>query len=229
MQIFNQRTIPSVQWGAIGFGVGFALFGVVMGAMSRSIFNFNTGLQLGTLLYALAGGFGGALLGAASKSQSAVWRFALAGLVGCGAGFFGTTLTLSYLDLWISGYLNIIAQTTQYIVIGAGVGALLGGVQKNWKLAGRLTLTGAISFGFGFLVQGAVLIAMGRLIDNLVPGASGELTHDRLTTAIMFGLSSAIIGICGGAALGLALGHHQADTILPPSAGTRAEGKTALT
>ncbi|MBI3242854.1 MAG: hypothetical protein HYZ49_11225 [Chloroflexi bacterium] len=222
MQIFNQRIIHSVLWGAIGFGVGFALVGAIFEAIYLNIPDFDAGLKIGALLYALAGGIGGALLGFASKSRNKIGLFSLAGALGCGLGYYGAFSFYSvYVEprMALSNFLAFaIVDSMRYAIIGAFIGVSLGSIQKNWGQAAWLALAGAGGFGLGYLT----LISISYVI-----GPLREL--DIITLMIIFSISNAIIGICGGATLGLALGRHQADILLPPSAGIRAEGKTALT
>jgi hypothetical protein len=203
-QFVNRQVWRSAEWGAIGFGVGLALAGLVSGALSRQIHDFDTGRMLGTLLYALAGALGGATLGLANKSKGHVYPLMLAGALGCGAGLFITTTIISiFVDEHISGYLAWeIALTIQFAAIGALTGASFGIVQREWKQTFWLTLAGALGFGLYYLASHLLFVI--DPITRLIAGSSGEVLHDSTVLAIVWFAWGAMGGVISGACLGIA-------------------------
>ena len=207
LQVSRQQ-IHSARFGAIGFGIGFAVVGIGIGALGRQIRDFDTGLYFATLLFALAGGFGGAMLGFAckspSKTQGNLPILVLAGALGCGLGYFVTaTFFSAYVEERIRGSFALaIAHALQLAAMGAFIGASLGGVQRNGKQVGKSALAGAIGFALYSLVL-EILFAL-NLTSELVSGPVGALTHERIASAITLGTWGGIGGVIVGACLGIA-------------------------
>ncbi|MCG8351398.1 MAG: hypothetical protein MI924_26820 [Chloroflexales bacterium] len=194
----------SVWRGALGFGLGLALAGLTLGALHRSIHDFDTGLMLGTLLYAFAGALGGAALGLAQQSEDQAHRCMLAGAIGCGLGMFIVSIIISaYVDYNILGeFAWAIVNTIRLSVIGALTGASLGIAQKRWKPALWLSSAGALGFGLSYWASHLLFVV--APIIQLIPGARGEVVHDSIERAIFWCAWGAVGGIISGACLGMA-------------------------
>jgi hypothetical protein len=201
----SKQQIRFAQFGAMGFGVGLALSGAVLGALNRQITNANTGLLLATVLYGLAGALGGAMLGWADGQRTRVLAFALAGAIGCGLGTFLTTVFVSgYVELRLTGYWPwLLVNTVRFAVAGGFTGVLLGAVQRDWRQITRLALAGAVGFGLYYLVPEALSFVV-KLPTDFVPGSMGEVTHDSVVAALLLAFGGAVGGAIGGTCLGIA-------------------------
>jgi len=206
-----QQFLHSTKCGAVGFGIGFAavqILGTFTGVL-HGTYGFNKDLYLTTLLYAFAGGLGGAMLGFARVPRVSVYLFTLAGAGGCGFGFFITAIIFPILIEGNIFWNFTIVYLLKFTIIGSLVGASLGAVEKSCKHVVTLMLAGAIGFGLYYLVGviglGAYYFAVGgnRPLGNLI--SSG--VHD----SIMFGLWGVIGGLIGGACLGIAHAIHRPD------------------
>ena len=202
---FSQQQIRSIQFGALGFGLGLSLAVAAPIAFRHQITSFSTSLAVGTALYALAGAIGGAMLGLAGGSRQPVWVLALAGGLGCGLGFLLTTYAITYFvyDRFSGGLVSTLAMTIQFGLVGASTGAWLGAAQRSWRPVAWLTVAGAVGFGLYY----STLEGLDRLrlsIDAVVPRVMGEPTHDLITLTLAFAFWGALGGIVVGACLGLA-------------------------
>lgn len=187
--------MKSVSLGAVGFGLGQCLAWGTIGAFNPLVQDFRVGHWIGTLLAALVGAIGGATLGTAHSPPKKLGRFALAGAIGQGLGFYLMTLFFSvYIEPRISGCAAFtIAYSIQYAIIGALTGALLGDVQAERGQTGRLALAGGIGFGLGWLIF--------ELVSHLVGRISIDVPNS-LLLALNAGVSGVMLGAVGGAFLG---------------------------
>lgn len=79
-----RRVLRSAGLSALGFGLGLALAGLILGALTYQIHDFNTGRLLGSLPYACAGALGGAALAWVDVSKRRALLLALADVGGNG-------------------------------------------------------------------------------------------------------------------------------------------------
>lgn len=164
-------------WGAVGFGLGGAIGGIIA-VDALTFFGF-----------AIMGGVGGMSLGLAMRSWKMAGLLALAGAFGLSVGTFvavfiglGLGEAVQLPDLfWI-----IVGRFT---IAGAIGGLALGLTLNGWKAAGFLALAGAIAFRLMERVQ--ELVNFGLITPQLL---------SRTT-------QMAIWGIISGALLGAALGY----------------------
>lgn len=193
--------------GAQGFALAFGVLGVVSHLITLNITEFNANLALTTLLFAGAGA-----LGAASLATEANWRsygvlFALAGFIGCGGGYMLTTLSfvsraqLEKMNATLWQGIHIV----QFAIIGALTGLFIGIALWKWRASARLVIAGGLGFGIGYLVQVSLNDLVAEWLSDWVTRfAANDLVH-MLLAGLLWGLGSAVCGLLGGAALGLAL------------------------
>jgi hypothetical protein len=202
-----RRVMRSAGLSALGFGLGLALTGLILGALTYQIHDFNTGRLLGSLAYACAGALGGAALAWVDVSKRRAPLLALAGAVGLSLGYYVTdTIVSVWVDVPASPVQGFLAWqvvlTIQYAAIGAFTGALLGLAQRDRRRTVGLVLAGLL--GFGLLYLSSNLFFMVGHVDTLVPGMSGEIWHDGIVMGIGEGLWGAVGGAISGACLGVA-------------------------
>lgn len=144
-------------YGALGFGIGFALFLAFAFAL-REIYNIATGV----VLIALFSAFGGALLGLALNDRRKILYLSIA----CAAGFASGLVTgLAVI------HLMKIADALGGFIMGAFGGAAVGIVLKDRKNIIYLSLAGAVGFCTGFFITDLILYPVTDLAGNLIAGA----------------------------------------------------------
>jgi hypothetical protein len=201
----------SIRWGAVGFGIAFAL-------VRSAQFAWGHGGPASLYVYVLAGAAGGALFGLATQSRK---QLGLLALVGALAFAVGHLVAMYLVSIWfvrlfaqdppqgsaVAAAAYLLAYSLEPLVVGALVGLLIGGIQKNIQRAIRTTLVCAAGFGVGQIVGfGASLAVWGMIqaIDSWRPAYNGQLSP----WVISFGnggwfvVASIVSGILGGAAAG---------------------------
>jgi hypothetical protein len=190
-----------VIYGAVGFGIGWAVLGVLGGGfpmagavgtvLGGAIFSGDLpALLLYTPVLSLGGAFGGAVLGLAFKDFRRVVILAVLGAVGFFVGSFivvGLFFSLSFMQV---GY--GLLEALSAAVLGLVIGAVLGMTLRSFRGILLLALMGLVGFGIG----GAIAAALQGF-----PLQPSEGLPSLQTAA--FG---AVEGIIGGASLGAALG-----------------------
>ena len=83
-----QQFVHSILWGAAGFGIGFAMVGIIAGLLGYCIKDLNTRLYFLSVPGIFTSSFGGAMLGWAEKPKAPARQFALTGAAGWGFGYF---------------------------------------------------------------------------------------------------------------------------------------------
>ena len=166
-----KRIVKFAVYGAIGFGVGGAIGGVVWIALDAP--------QLG---FPILGAIGGASLGLSLKHRKRAIFLALAGAIGFGVGFLAGFFIV--LTIWEP-------VRVEGLFLGA-VGGALGGasfglVLRNWRKAGLFALAGAI--GFGIAVQA---------FWDLLRGLSPQVLWGAITLAIWGIVGGAVLGAALG-------------------------------
>jgi hypothetical protein len=204
--VARNPVLRSAALAALGFGFGLALSGLIGGALNYQIHDFNTGLLLGSILYAGAGALGGASLVWDSRSPRRALRLALAAAVGLGLGYFITTTIVSvWIDEHVQGTLIwTFVFIVQYALIGALAGLLLGLVQPDrWRTV-WLVLAGLIGFG---LLYWPLQTGMSLFIDPIWRLLGGSNGIAELPPLNMVGAASGFVsGALRGALLGACLG-----------------------
>ena len=197
--------VRTTLYGALGFGVGLALAGAILGANSFNLSEFDTSVTVGAMLFALAGALGGALLGLAARMRIRLIPVSIASAVALGTGYFLLTSLYSiYLEPVVSGEMMVTAAfVVQFGLIGGFAGALMGAALRDRGQMVRLGLAGATGFGLGFLLQDYVSTWINEPVSGLAPGTLGDPTHDSMSLGFIFGTSFGIAGIVAGAVLGM--------------------------
>jgi hypothetical protein len=178
-----------VIFGAVGFGIGWAIAGTMLGAVGvDGGFAFATGafFFMGTFpAYVFGGAIGGASLGLALKNRRKVADLALMSAVGM---FFGSIIAFA-IGLFVSNGeyapLRAVGEAALGMALGAGIGLALG----SWRATAISALAGFVGFGIGAMIATT-------LLGSQPPPA---LWQDVLVQAIE--------GLIGGASLGAALGY----------------------
>ena len=175
-----------VVFGAVGFGIGWAVAGLF--AIIAPMWSPYTS-------YFFAGTCGGASLGLALKDWKRATALALTGLVGFGLG--------TYL-MFILGFIGLLPGWTS-IAMGTGLfgGAMLGLTFGDWKRVAALGLAGLVGFGIG----GAITASL-RIPFVLLPFAVDFVELQQAPLLLLqHVLVQAMIGLIGGASLAAALGY----------------------
>jgi hypothetical protein len=200
----DHRVLRSAGLGALGFGFGLTLAGLIGGAFFYQIYDFNIALGLGTALHTCAGALGGVALAWGNR-----WKpraLALAAAVGLGLGYFVTTTIVPvWIDEQVLGSLYFsMVFTVKYALIGALTGALLGLAQRDQSRTAWLVLAGIVGFGLLYWPSQFGMSVIFDPIWRLKPGASGnDLTQASLLSAVRLCVSGAIMGAVAGACLGI--------------------------
>ena len=175
--------------GAVGLGIGWVVAG---------LFATITAVQLPSMLpyfsYLLAGACGGTGLGLALRSWKRVAALALMGALGFGLGLF---------PLFILGFIGLLPGWTSIAMgIGAVGGAALGLVFGDLRRVVILASAGLVGFGIGAVITEAL-----RVPFALYPFEAdfAELWQTPLLL-LQHLLIQAMVGLIGGASLGVALG-----------------------
>ncbi len=182
-----------ILFGALGFGIGWAIAGLFNVA-----FTYIISLVLEMLpyfAYSFAGACGGAGLGLAFRSWKKVVALALAGFLG-----FGVGLPI----LFTLGFIGLLPSETSFAMgVGLFGGVTLGLTFGDWKRVLLLGLAGLAGFGIG----GAIAATLGMPfvlypfgVDFVGLGQAPSLLLQHL-------LVQAMVGLIGGASLGAALGY----------------------
>lgn len=199
VSLTGRRPRHSAWWGAVGFGLAFALIQLVP----------RGGHVVGMISMTLAGALAGTLLGLASLSRRQMARFALIGALAFSAGEWLANEVISQIGInaspqspWIS-----VVFLVEPLILGILIGGLTGAVQRDWKRSVSLAVTCAMAFELGRFVGFAVSIAywgIAQAIDTYRPGFDGRLSDWVVTGAsLMIGLVASVIsGLVGGALLG---------------------------
>lgn len=157
-------------YGAIAFGIGFALLGAIMitiynvASNSLTLNHTNKYIFTNASIGIFGGGIGGAGLGLALKDKTRILFFILAGAIGFGIAFSMViaidSSLISEIDWAIIGFIRGSLGVFSYeyeLVRGFGLGAIIGaiggsvlglGAPKNRVISSLLLfITGIISFG----------------------------------------------------------------------------------
>lgn len=197
--ISRQQLTRCALWVAAGFGVALGIVSALVGGMDAAfhIRDFDSGLSIGTLAYAIAGACGGVAIAFSIARYNKTGALALAGALGLGVGYFVTTVMHSvYIEPRVTGEVAFAsASMVRFALIGAWTGLLLGAVQSNWKYIWLVIVAGAIGFGLASLAQTVANPALSRISE----------TPNAIANAINFGIQGAIGGLIGGAFLGAAM------------------------
>lgn len=192
-----------VIFGAVGFALGWiiaGLFNVVFEAITSPMYGPGTELPpewviwLPDVAYFIAGALGGAALGLAIGGWKRLVALTLAGSVGVG---------LSSFFFFIMAMLFVLNQVGMAMGVGLSGGVALGLASGDWKRVVALGLAGMLGFGIG----GAVAAAL------RVPFVLSPYTVDLIELwqtpwmLLRHSLVQVMVGIFGGAALGVALGY----------------------
>ena len=205
---FSKNPGLSAWWGAVGFGMTFAVIKIVAFTWHNS----------SMILYALAGALGGALFGLACESRKQVGLIALLGALALGLGYPVVRLLEFNFATSISPQSSavVLIVLLEPVVIGTLVGILIGAVQKDWKQSVRLAFASAVGFGLGRVAGFALsLIVWGivQAIDSHRPGFNGQLSSWVVSVGSIMPwvVTSIVSGIVGGAILGLTVKHRRID------------------
>ncbi|MFC1956148.1 hypothetical protein ACFLWZ_06485 [Chloroflexota bacterium] len=150
-------------WGAVGFGIGGTIGGAITGGL-------NPFLDL-----AILGIFGGASLGFVLKGWKGTIILALAGGFGFVVGTFLSVIIGMGLGLTLPKALNEIYGLVTPFVMGAIIGAVggmaLGLALKDWRGAGLLALAGAVGCGVAAQINQSLLLNLltTRILSTVVP------------------------------------------------------------
>jgi hypothetical protein len=191
-----------VIFGAVGFGIGWAVLGVLGGGfpmaggvgtvLGGAIFSGDLqSLLLYTPILSLGGAFGGAVLGLAFKNFGRVVILAVLGAVGFFVGSFIVVVLFFSLSFMQAG--TGLVEALSAAALGLAVGALLGLSLRSFRGIAILASMGLVGFGIGGLIAAAL------------QGFPSQPSESFLTLQnVVFG---AVEGIIGGASLGAALGY----------------------
>jgi hypothetical protein len=191
-----------VIYGAVGFGIGWALLGAFGGGfplaggvglvLGGAIFSGDLpALLLYTPVLSLGGAFGGAGLGLAFKDFRRVVILAVLGAVGFFIGSFIVVSLFFSLSFVQAGY--GLLEALSAAALGLVVGALLSLSLRSFRGTGVLALMGLVGFGIGGLIAAALQGFPLQPSESVIPVQSA-----------VFG---AVEGIIGGASLGAARGY----------------------
>ena len=189
-------------FGAVGFGIGWAVLGVLGGGFPMSggvgtvlggaIFSGDSrSLLLYTPLLSLGGAFGGAVLGLAFEDFRRVVILAVLGAVGFFLGSFVVVVMFFSLSFMQAG--TGLLEALSAAALGLAVGALLGLSLRSFRGTAVLASMGLVGFGIGGLVAAAL------------QGFPSQPSESFLSLQSV--VSGAVEGILGGASLGAALGY----------------------
>lgn len=212
------RPASFARWGALGFGIGFALIESMPDILGPALQPYRSLAPLiGLIPYLAAGGLSGALLGMASRSRRTIFSFTLAGSL---AFALSRSLTLA-LAVWVTDSMVTLSSLSagvlatlpiiRPILIGALVGGLAGAAQRRWNHAARWAFIGALVFGLG-RIAGVVLElppwAAAQAVASYQAAPANAWIADVPFYLMVF--AGAVSGVVGGAYLGLNLGRRQA-------------------
>lgn len=175
-----------VLFGAVGFGIGWAVAGLF--AVIAPMWSPYTS-------YFFAGACGGVGLGLALGDWKRVAALAFTGLVGFGLG--------TYL-MFVLGFIGLLPGWTS-IAMGTGLfgGALLGLTFADWKRVAALGLAGLVGFSIGGAISAALEMPF-----ILLPFATNFVELQQAPLLLLQNLLvQVVIGLIGGASLGVALGY----------------------
>ena len=191
-----------VIFGAMGFGIGWAVLGAFGGGfplgggvglvLGGAIFSGDLpSLLLYTPALSLGGAFGGAALGLAYRDFRRIVILAVLGAVGFFLGSFIVVVLFFSLSFMQAGY--GLLEALSAAALGLTVGALLGLSLRSFRGIAVLAFMGLVGFGIGGLIASAL---------QGFPSQPSEGFPSLLSA--VFG---AVEGIIGGALLGAALGY----------------------
>lgn len=234
----NDYSLRTARWGAIGFGIGFAFIylakSVVQAFGWNSVGDFFMVwiLSLGTILYGIAGGLGGAALALAStraegirghRAWIQVWGCAAAGFFALALGWFVTTIHIPFL-LSSSASLpvratveGIFTNLLKPLTMGALITAFISMARDGRPLPLRWLLAGAVAFEAGEIASYYVAEPFLRTIEPFVESLwqlPPPPQSDGLIRLIGF-LLILIQGTTSGAILGLIFGQRRTESALP--------------
>jgi hypothetical protein len=172
------RVMRFVLFGAIGFGIGWAIAGFWWVEWPSTV---------RLLAYFLGGACGGVALGVAMGT----WKRVIALAV---AGFFGFGLSSLLFIVLSRVFLFLVPLGGEAVGMGLVGGALLGLTFGDWKRVVLLGLAGMVGFGVG----GAIAAALGM---------PPLIILDRPLLLELYVPVQAMVGLIGGASLGAALGY----------------------
>lgn len=206
------------KWGALGYGTGLTLFGVLSSLLPLLFLQVQTPYVIEAILFTLAGAWGGIWLGKGMKSSSAASIGKASGL-GFGLGYLLTIapyqvglvwLSRVALFLWagkIGDFMDMafaISQAIRYGLIGGFTGLLIGKFQKDRHQLIQLALAGMIGLGVrGLLNDLLVGKVAGWIVRSAPYSPYGEMYHFALITTIS-AIEWGIIGIVVGGGFGAA-------------------------
>jgi hypothetical protein len=199
----KQNEKPKFNWllplyGAIGFGIGFALMGAIMltiyniaqNSFARAFNEVKVGIDVGALRGIVVGGIGGAGLGLALKDKMRAYYYSLAGAIGFGIAFalvisvdsFGLTnigWTIIGLMGGPAGYLSFETQLARGLGIGSTIGAIgglaLGLASPKYRVISTLLMcfAGIVSFANVFAFGCTIFDGHFYSLWNALGGALG--------------------------------------------------------
>lgn len=206
-----QKSRPLLSGAALssaeGFAVGFAVVGMLTRVLTLNVSEFNAGLALETLMFAGAGALGAWYLAAESRWRSQAVLFALAGLVGCGAGYLLTTYFISPRFQTPDANATILTAgaMVQFALLGGLTGLILGIAARDWRKTLFLVVAGALGFAIGFLVQSSLTDLLAEPLSDFVGRFSDADSVHLIAASLLWGLASGVCGFLGGLALGWGL------------------------
>lgn len=196
------KVMRFVIYGAVGFGIGWALLGAFGGGfplaggvglvLGGAIFSGDIpALLLYTPVLSLGGAFGGAVLGLALKDFRRVVILAALGAVGFFVGSFILVVLFFSLTFVQAGY--GLLEAFSAAALGLVIGALLGLTLRSFRGTVVLALMGLVGFGLGGLIAAAL--------------QGFPLQPSESFPSLQSAAFGAVEGIIGGALLGAALGY----------------------
>ncbi len=234
---FNDQAIRTARWGAIGFGVGFALINLsryLLQALGLNrIGDFFTVwiLGFGIILYGIAGAFGGAVLGLASENAEDLrartawkraWRCAVAGFFALAFAWFITTIHIPFLLSSSASFSvrasveGIFTNLLKPLTMGALTTAFISIAQNGRAFPIGWILAGAVAFEIGdiasYYIAQPFLLAIEPFVESLLR-LPPYPQNDGLIRSIGF-LLVVIQGTVSGSLLGLVFSQRGTET--PP-------------
>lgn len=187
-----------VVFGAVGFGIGWAVAGFFTTGFIAIMASMSPGLspppwvgQLSYLSWFLAGACGGAALGLALGGRRNVVALSLAGFLGFGVGSF-----LFFILAFLSGLPSMGVAMGTGVVVGTALGFALDPDTPSLRKMAVMALAGLVGFGIGGAISAALRM----------PFLSFDWEQPPLWL-LQYVLVQGMVGIIGGASLGAALGY----------------------
>ncbi len=225
-----QRRIKAALPVAIAYGISFSMVEVIillfrMQKVTQTTSGFQTSyfrygrfflLVIATLLYALIGFIGPAAL--AKIARPARYKlFVAAGVFGFASAYFMTDILIQIFmpvletinpNLKIIYTMPLILPEIKLAVAGACSGILMRIIQAGFKDGKRLAWSALAGTAFALpelFSSYAYDLALSISASGLIPGSLEDKFHVHIVFSIAYAIHGAIIGIVGGAMLGLAM------------------------